>query len=236
MIVLGDGTFGMLPEEWISGTACWASWAPPTASGFASAGAGGPAGRAARRRAAGFGRRRLRQGAQRAEPLHRRRARPSAPARFRGALRRYQEAGSAGCPSCAFGFGGCLADDMGLGKTVQVLALLAARDGHDKAADRRSWSCRSRWSSTGAGGGALRAAPARLDHAGPEPRHERRAISPEYDVVVDDLRHAPQRRRAARASIEFDYVILDEAQAIKNADSRVGQGRRGCSRGRTASR
>ena len=50
-----------------------------------------------------------------------------------------------------FGFGGCLADDMGLGKTVMVLALLEARR-HERragAARRRWWWCRGRSSSTG---------------------------------------------------------------------------------------
>jgi hypothetical protein len=50
------------------------------------------------------------------------------PATFTGELRPYQRDGLGWFDFLQrFGFGGCLADDMGLGKTVQVLALLEAR-------------------------------------------------------------------------------------------------------------
>ena len=51
-----------------------------------------------------------------------------APATFVGTLRPYQREGLGWLEFLReFGFGGCLADDMGLGKTVQVLALLEER-------------------------------------------------------------------------------------------------------------
>ena len=51
-----------------------------------------------------------------------------APASFVGTLRPYQQEGLGWFDFLRqFRFGGCLADDMGLGKTIQVLALLAAR-------------------------------------------------------------------------------------------------------------
>ncbi len=51
--------------------------------------------------------------------------RGAAPDGFRGTLRGYQANGVNWLDFCArLGFGGCLADDMGLGKTVQVLAAL----------------------------------------------------------------------------------------------------------------
>ena len=51
-----------------------------------------------------------------------------APAGFQGALRGYQQEGLGWMRFLReFGFGGILADDMGLGKTVQLLALLEAR-------------------------------------------------------------------------------------------------------------
>ncbi len=50
------------------------------------------------------------------------------PAGFQGILRGYQREGLGWLYFLQqFGFGGCLADDMGLGKTVQVLALLESR-------------------------------------------------------------------------------------------------------------
>ena len=49
----------------------------------------------------------------------------AAPAGFEGTLRAYQAAGLNWLDCCArLGLGGCLADDMGLGKTIQVLAAL----------------------------------------------------------------------------------------------------------------
>lgn len=53
---------------------------------------------------------------------------PQPPAHFKGSLRPYQKAGMAWMQAlCDTGFGGILADDMGLGKTVQTLAFLASR-------------------------------------------------------------------------------------------------------------
>lgn len=50
----------------------------------------------------------------------------SVPAAFKGELRPYQQVGLAWLSFLSkVGIGGCLADDMGLGKTVQVLALLS---------------------------------------------------------------------------------------------------------------
>ena len=50
------------------------------------------------------------------------------PRSFVGTLRPYQREGLGWLTSLReLGFGGCLADDMGLGKTVQVLALLDGR-------------------------------------------------------------------------------------------------------------
>ena len=50
------------------------------------------------------------------------------PNTFKGALRPYQQQGLRWlCFLDDFGFGGCLADDMGLGKTIQVIAFLLKR-------------------------------------------------------------------------------------------------------------
>ena len=62
------------------------------------------------------------------------------PASFTGALRGYQQ-DALGWFSFLrrFGFGGCLADEMGLGKTVMVLAALEARRLHHEG----RWHCRT---------------------------------------------------------------------------------------------
>jgi len=141
------------------------------------------------------------------------------PAGFQGLLRDYQRVGLGWMDRLArSGFGGCLADDMGLGKTVQVLAWLLARKG---SAEGKGPSLvvapRSlifNWKDE-----AARFAPALtiLDHTGAQ-----RLTSPEhlgeYDVVLTT--YGTLRRDALELSeIAFDYVILDEAQNIKNADS-----------------
>ena len=120
-----------------------------------------------------------------------------------------------------FGFGGCLADDMGLGKTIQVLALLESR--RELRAGNENNSLQSslvvvprslvfHWKAE-----AARFAPKLrvLDHTGgarlkPGDHFDR------YDVVLTT--YGTLRRDALQfKDLRFDYCILDEAQAIKNA-------------------
>jgi superfamily II DNA or RNA helicase len=148
------------------------------------------------------------------------------PAGFEGALRPYQRDALGWFDFLRrFGFGGCLADDMGLGKTVQVLAMLEARR---ELRERRS-------SSTSPVGPSLAVVPKSLifnwkqeaarfsprlrvlDHTGSE-RLKGGAHFEDYDLVLTT--YATLRNDAVDfKDVRFDYVILDEAQAIKNADS-----------------
>jgi superfamily II DNA or RNA helicase len=156
------------------------------------------------------------------------------PASFVGELRPYQREGLAWLHFLDdFGFGGCLADDMGLGKTVQVLALLderrAARD--DKPKGRKKANAGPRpalvvvprslvfnWIEE-----ARRFSPnlsvlnyTGLDRTGVRDRMQ------EFDLIVTT--YGTVRRDIAHLrEIEFDYVILDEAQAIKNASSQAAK-------------
>jgi superfamily II DNA or RNA helicase len=140
-----------------------------------------------------------------------------APASFRGQLREYQrEALGWFAFLRRFGFGGCLADDMGLGKTVMVLALLDARRiKREKGTPRTSVAVVPRslvynWIEE-----AGRFAPelAILDYTGDT---RTSANIGDFDVLLTT--YGTLRRDAPRlAEHEFDYVILDEAQAIKNA-------------------
>jgi hypothetical protein len=144
------------------------------------------------------------------------------PAEFQGELRGYQRDGLGWLFFLQrFGFGGCLADDMGLGKTVQVLALLEAR--RARRSLERPGSPRAslvivprslvfHWKRE-----AARFVPrlAILDHSGAARRKQRQDFE-QYDVVITtygtlarDVIHFKEHR--------FDYCILDEAQAIKNA-------------------
>ena len=141
------------------------------------------------------------------------------PGDFTGRLREYQRQALGWFAFLRnFGFGGCLADDMGLGKTVMVLALLASRR-HERDARRPQPSLvvvpRSlvfNWMDE-----ASRFAPDLrvLDYTG-EARGQARVS--DHDLVLTT--YGTLRRDVARlADYEFDYVILDEAQAIKNAST-----------------
>ena len=148
------------------------------------------------------------------------------PPSFHGTLRAYQREALGWFSFLRrFGFGGCLADDMGLGKTVMVLAMLdARRESRGRARRGPSLAVVPRslifnWMDE-----AARFAPDLkvLDHTGPG-----RDISTlrDADLVLTTygtmLRDAPHLQ-----GIEFDYVILDEAQAIKNASTASAKGAR----------
>ncbi len=151
----------------------------------------------------------------------------AAPSGFQGELRPYQKEGLGWLHFLhQFGFGGCLADDMGLGKTVQVLALLEARRGLRAGVKRGSAhpigpslvivprSLIFNWKQE-----AERFAPGLrvLDHTG----HTRRRTSEhfnDYDLILTTY-GTLRRDLGVFSNVRFDYVILDEAQAIKNADS-----------------
>jgi superfamily II DNA or RNA helicase len=137
------------------------------------------------------------------------------PEGFQGALRPYQRDGLGWLHFLRqFRFGGCLADDMGLGKTVQVLALLESRR-ERRAAPSLVVVPRSlvfNWMQE-----AQRFAPRLrvLDHSGAA-RETSAAAFDGYDVVLTTY-GTLRRDVAALCDVPFDYVILDEAQAIKNA-------------------
>ena len=229
-VALGDGTLGMLPEEWLQryGAARRARARPSRRAIALPPQPGRPARRAARRAARGG----------RGRSASRARARPCAqfdgirpaatrPTASSASCATTSAKGSAGCTSSSeFGFGGCLADDMGLGKTVQVLA--AAR-----SAPRRRPS---------AAAPSLVVVPRSLvfnwkqEAARFTPQPARCSSTPAPGARRDaaDLRRAstscspPTARCGATCccsgTCEFDYVVLDEAQAIKNAATAVGQG------------
>jgi SNF2 family DNA or RNA helicase len=145
------------------------------------------------------------------------------PGGFDGQLRGYQ------CEGLAWmyflqrlGFGGCLADDMGVGKTPQVLALLETRrelreQNQGKIGPSLAVVPRSliyNWEQE-----AARFTPRLriLDHSGIG-REKSAASFADYDLILTTygtLRRDIQFLQPYR----FDYVILDEAQAIKNDKS-----------------
>jgi SNF2 family DNA or RNA helicase len=142
-----------------------------------------------------------------------------APPGFTGTLRDYQREGLGWIGFLQrFGFGGCLADDMGLGKTVQVLALLASRSEQRRRQDGKPSlvvaprSLIFNWKQE-----AARFTPRLrlLDHTGTGRRGALEGLA-DHDVVLTT--YGTLRRDAPLLThLEFDYVILDEVQAVKNA-------------------
>ena len=140
----------------------------------------------------------------------------AAPQGFHGQLRDYQQTGLAWMTWLeSIGFSGCLADDMGLGKTIQVLALLADRKARDRAE-----------------GPSLVVAPRSVVYNWID---EARRFAPGLRVVevtgstkTEDVASADLlvttyavMRRVVQdlAKLPLDYVILDEAHAIKNGSA-----------------
>jgi len=146
------------------------------------------------------------------------------PSGFQGVLRPYQKDGLGWLHFLnRFGFGGCLADDMGLGKTIQVLALieerrlLRATGSVDRPPPSLVVMPRSlifNWRQE-----AERFTPALriLDHTGGE-RVRSYEHFDDYDIIFTT--YGTLRRDACFFKEKiFDYIILDEAQAIKNVST-----------------
>ncbi len=236
LVPLDDGTFGMLPEEWLKkygilagfGTsqddhlrfsrcqvglldALLASQPDSTCDAIF---------RHAREELMSF------EGIEPCDP----------PEGFTGILRGYQKDGLGWIHFLEkFGFGGCLADDMGLGKTVQVLAMLEERRQKRsppglEAADHKTSTQR-----TPVLGPSLVVAPRSLifnwmleakrftpllkvfDHTGAG-RLKPGEHFENYDLILTT--YGTLRNDVVDfKDVQFDYCILDEGQMIKNANT-----------------
>ena len=144
------------------------------------------------------------------------------PKAFRGDLRPYQKAGYNWLLFLnKFNFGGCLADDMGLGKTVQTLAILQCQKEMDYA------------------GASLLVMPTSLIYNW---QMEARKFTPSLKVFIytgtnriKDIRQFDgydlilTSYGITRLDVEtlkeyrFNYIILDESQAIKNPNSHIAK-------------
>ncbi|HVC63188.1 MAG TPA: DEAD/DEAH box helicase [Acetobacteraceae bacterium] len=146
-----------------------------------------------------------------------------------GTLRPYQLAGTQWLHLLAnLGLGACLADDMGLGKTIQVLSLLLVEQAHGaqgKQARQPSLlvapaSLLGNWA-----GEIEKFAPgldAVIVHPSAMPADQIRQFSPAraagHDLAITS--YGSLLRIPAFAEIAWRFVILDEAQAIKNPNAR----------------
>ncbi|HYX90529.1 MAG TPA: SNF2-related protein, partial [Myxococcaceae bacterium] len=144
------------------------------------------------------------------------------PKGLQATLRHYQEAGLSWLWFLhRHGLSGILADDMGLGKTVQALALLQKvrdEEGQKPSLVVAPTSVLANWERE-----AQRFTPGlntMVWHG--QDRRERAEQLQAMDLVLTS--YALVRRDVAELSeVGFRYVILDEAQNIKNADSATAQ-------------
>ncbi len=139
--------------------------------------------------------------------------RPELPSTFRAELRDYQVEGYNWLSRLAhWGVGGCLADDMGLGKTVQALAaiLSLATDGPSLVVAPTSVS--NNWQSE-----ANRFTPTlNIKTLAGKDRAKTIAELGKFDLLITTYTLLQQENDLLSA-VKWQTIILDEAQAIKNA-------------------
>jgi SNF2 family DNA or RNA helicase len=126
-----------------------------------------------------------------------------------------------------YGLGACLADDMGLGKTIMVIALLLQARRAEIEAPPALLICPTsvvgNWQRELARFGPdLRVL---VHHGTGRDTDQLAAQAASHDVVISTyaLLH---RDEAALTAVEWDAVILDEAQNVKNAATRAAQAAR----------
>ncbi len=144
---------------------------------------------------------------------------PELPSTLQANLRDYQVEGFKwlGCLS-AWQVGGCLADDMGLGKTVQALAaiLLRAPDGPTMVV--APTSVMMNWQEE-----AARFAPTLNVQLFAEGNRQKRLSNlSAFDLVICSY-GLLQSEGEMLADVEWQTVVLDEAQAIKNMQTKRSQ-------------
>ncbi|MEU0556192.1 DEAD/DEAH box helicase [Dactylosporangium sp. NPDC006015] len=149
----------------------------------------------------------------------------SPPERFEGSLRPYQLRGLSWLSFLeSAGLGGILADDMGLGKTVQLLALLAG-DAPGPTLLICPMSLVGNWQRE-----AAKFAPALRVHVHHGAERARgadfRAAVAASDLVITTYSIAA-RDAAALKSLSWHRLVLDEAQAVKNAATKQAVAVRG---------
>jgi SNF2 family DNA or RNA helicase len=150
------------------------------------------------------------------------------PRDFKGRLRHYQKYGFSWLAFLReFGLGACLADDMGLGKTIQAIALLL--DLQIKGNDRPTLlvcptSVVGNWHRE-----LARFAPSLkvlVHHGTRREKTDLARLAAKHEVVISSysLLHRDEQQLSA---VQWGELILDEAQNIKNPDTRqAGAARR----------
>jgi superfamily II DNA or RNA helicase len=138
---------------------------------------------------------------------------------LKGTLRPYQRTGTRWMHLLSsLGLGACLADDMGLGKTIQVLSLLLVEQAAAQpsllvapASLLGNWAAEIEKFAPG-----LKAA---IVHPSAMTADQIKQFNPrEYDLAITS--YGSLLRMPALAATAWRFVILDEAQAIKNPAAR----------------
>lgn len=143
------------------------------------------------------------------------------PVNFNGKLRHYQQEGYNWLRLLdELALGGCLADDMGLGKTIQTLFLLQWMKEHNRGMNLLvvPTSLIYNWEQE-----AAKFTPQLKVHVH---TGNQRALQTEdlnnADIVLTSY-GVMRRDKHLLTKIQFNYIILDEAQAIKNPQSDTAQ-------------
>ncbi|MBT3605611.1 MAG: DEAD/DEAH box helicase [Candidatus Latescibacteria bacterium] len=137
---------------------------------------------------------------------------------FKADLRVYQQEGLNWLVFLdSLGFGACLADDMGLGKTIQILAFLSTiKKRNPTSLLIIPASLISNWRNE-----IERFAPDLAFYVAHPEAHQGQTVDPLDELALDSLdlvitTYTLAQKYEWLQSISWDYVILDEAQAIKN--------------------
>ncbi len=142
------------------------------------------------------------------------------PKQLKGVLREYQKTGFNWLKTLSkYGFGGILADDMGLGKTIQIISLLLDEKNNDAKTSivvcpsslYINWEKEIKRFSSDIN--------ALIISGNAEQRAELIKHISDYDVIItsyDLLKRDIEKYK----NIQFKYVIADEAQYIKNNNTK----------------
>jgi superfamily II DNA or RNA helicase len=143
------------------------------------------------------------------------------PVNFNGELRHYQQQGYNWLRLLDdLALGGCLADDMGLGKTIQTLCLLQWLKEQNRGINMLvvPTSLVYNWEQE-----AAKFTPGLKVHVHTGNQRSRNAADfKDVDVLLTSY-GVLRRDKHILSAIPFNYVILDEAQAIKNPQSDITQ-------------
>ncbi len=118
-----------------------------------------------------------------------------------------------------FNWGGCLADDMGLGKTLQVITFLQhikEKNGAKTNLVIAPTSLVYNWESEVA---KFASGLTTLIYHGPDRKKIKTDDFKNYDIVISTYGTAASDIEKLK-EFKFNYIVLDESQAIKNADTK----------------